>query len=123
MRSTTFKVAEVSISKDRLPDVTPKEAIESQTNRATEACSSYHGRLLETPGIHPLFAAAHLAFARHRPLVLLTRARFSKANRFNAEARRGDAEDRGGVLGASLRAVSAPSMRRQPLSSSPKDFS
>ncbi len=70
MRSTTFKVAAVSISKDRLPDVTPKQAIECQTNRVTEACSSYRGRLLATSGAHPLFAAAHLAFARHRPLVL-----------------------------------------------------
>jgi|SRR5579871_2100884 len=68
----TFKVDEVAISRASLDhSLTPKQAIELQTNRRVEACSSYVGRLVSgCYSRHALFAAAHLAFSKHRPLVL-----------------------------------------------------
>src|SRR5262249_1671334 len=38
--------------------------------RPVEACSRYHGRLVDRVRFHPLVAAAHRAFIDHRPLCL-----------------------------------------------------
>jgi hypothetical protein len=46
------------------------EAEEAATTRPFEACSRYHGRLVEGVLAHPVIAALHRAFTQHRPLCL-----------------------------------------------------
>jgi hypothetical protein len=46
------------------------EAEEAAATRPFEACSRYHGRLVEGVGAHPVIAALHRAFTQHRPLCL-----------------------------------------------------
>lgn len=42
----------------------------AEQSRPVEACSSYHGRLVAQIHFHPVVAAIHLAFHKHRSLVL-----------------------------------------------------
>jgi hypothetical protein len=46
------------------------EAEEAAATRPFEACSRYHGRLVEGVAAHPVIAALHRAFTQHRPLCL-----------------------------------------------------
>jgi hypothetical protein len=46
------------------------ERAETPPKRLVEACSRYHGRLVEGVEYHPVIAAIGLAFNDHRPLVL-----------------------------------------------------
>jgi hypothetical protein len=87
--TTTFDVSNVKRATEPLPEVPYKEAVEAQinpgnrrnysegsdrkqrpglehalpeapTSRSIEACSKYHGRLLERVAYHPVMAAAYL---------------------------------------------------------------
>ena len=69
--TTTFEVSKVKRETEPLPEVPYKQAVEAQIGSGTvEACSRYHGRLLERVAYHPVVAAVHLAFMDHRPLCL-----------------------------------------------------
>jgi len=97
--TTTFEVSNVKRATQPLPEVPYKEAVEAlltsnkplncpggievkrsqglphvlpeaPASRPVEACSRYHGRLLERVAYHPVVAAAHRAFMDHRPLCL-----------------------------------------------------
>jgi hypothetical protein len=69
--STTFEVSNVKLATEPQPEVSYKEAVESQiTPGPIESCSKYHGRLLERVAYHPVIAAIHRAFMGHRPLCL-----------------------------------------------------
>jgi hypothetical protein len=46
------------------------EAEEAAATRPFEACSRYHGRLVDGVWAHPVIAALHRAFTQHRPLCL-----------------------------------------------------
>jgi hypothetical protein len=94
---TTFEVSEVRRATTPLPEVPYKQAVEalliegnpgweeeweddediliddgpdSTPPRLVEACSRYHGRLLDRVAFHPFVAAVHMAFVDHRPLRL-----------------------------------------------------
>ncbi len=97
--TTTFEVSNVKPATEPLPEVPYKEAVETQVSSGksanyrkisdemrsqgrsldlpeapasltVEACSRYHGRLLERVAYHPVVAAVHRAFMHHRPLCL-----------------------------------------------------
>ena len=65
----TQQVADLERATKRLPETSPKEAIESLCQFKVEACSHYHGQIVATP-YHPFVAAVHAAFKDHRPLVV-----------------------------------------------------
>jgi hypothetical protein len=96
---TTFEVSHVKRAAEPLPEVPYKEAVEAliapgkfpdvrriikgkrnqrlsqdlpevAASHRVEACSRYHGRLLEAVVYHPVVAAVHRAFMDHRPLCL-----------------------------------------------------
>ena len=46
------------------------EAEEAAATRPFEACSRYHGRLVDGVRAHPVIAALHRAFTQHHPLCL-----------------------------------------------------
>lgn len=81
---TVIEVSPVAFADAPLEEVSYKEAVEYQLGksedeewsfpgsrraRPVEACAHYHGGLVPAR-CHPVVAAAHLAFADHRPLVL-----------------------------------------------------
>jgi hypothetical protein len=97
--TTSFEVSNVNRATEPLPEVSYKEAVEAQITpgmplnfrlksdrkqrpsqphslpeapalRPVEACSRYHGRLLDRVAYHPVVKAVHLAFMDHRPLSL-----------------------------------------------------
>lgn len=59
----------VARAEQPIPEVSPKEAIESLVRFKVESCSEYHGKVVASP-YHPFVAAVHAAFSDHRPLVL-----------------------------------------------------
>ena len=96
---TVLQVSEVEGATEPLPEVPSKEAVEALLTpgkslnypggidrkrsqglppdlpeapglRPVEACSRYHGRMLERVAYHPVVAAVHRAFMDHRPLCL-----------------------------------------------------
>jgi hypothetical protein len=69
--TTSFDISNVQRATEPLPEVPYKEAVEAQiTPGPVDACSRYHGRLLERVAYHPVVAAVHRAFMGHRPLCL-----------------------------------------------------
>ncbi len=92
--ATTFEVSDVVRATQPLPEVPYKQAVEAlltisdpentfrwlkssvppltvwPPSRPVEACTRYHGRLVDGVVFHPVVAAAHRAFMDHRPLRL-----------------------------------------------------
>lgn len=71
--STVFVVSDVSQADKPLPELPYYEAVEALLREPTleiEACSGYHGRLVEDVQFHPFVTAIHKAFNDHRPLCL-----------------------------------------------------
>jgi len=97
--TTTFEVLDVERANQPLAEVSYKQAVEAlltegdpehqermilemcgrrfpvplpvlPPSRPVEACTRYHGRLVGGVVFHPVVAAAHRAFADHRPLSL-----------------------------------------------------
>ncbi len=94
--ATTFEVSDVRRAHEALPEVPYKQAVEALLTTGTpewevdwddeddspddrpepappppvEACSCYHGRLVDRVRFHPLVAAVHQAFMDHLPLSL-----------------------------------------------------
>jgi hypothetical protein len=75
----TFAVSNVKPAKEPLPEVPCYKVIAGYAGSGVEACSSYHGKLVqfrpdpwseETEAAHPLIAALHGAFTEHRPVAL-----------------------------------------------------
>jgi hypothetical protein len=55
---------------EKLRQSPPPDQPDSPRSGAVEACSRYHGRLLQRVAYHPVVAACHRAFMYHRPLCL-----------------------------------------------------
>lgn len=68
--STTFVVSSVIPHTEPLPSVDYRQAVCEFLKSPVEACTRYHGQLLEAPGTHPLVSAVHRSFSYHYPLVL-----------------------------------------------------
>lgn len=119
---TTFEVSDVERATSPLPEVPYNQAVEAllttgvpeeerrmiedwakqgfsialpegRASRPVEACTRYHGRLVEEVGLHPVVAASHLAFLDNRPLRLSPDAIWlmicqGVANHINANAAR-----------------------------------
>ena len=68
--SVTFAVQQVKPGTTRLKTYKTQEAVAAHLGTRPEACSDYTADCLADLHCHPLFAAAHLAFAGHFPLVL-----------------------------------------------------
>lgn len=88
-----FNVSDVTIANTPLPEIAYKSAIEAllapppvpkqlrhcveptshrpaRPTRQVEACTRYHGSLVDNVNFHPFVAAVDLAFRGHRPIVL-----------------------------------------------------
>ncbi|WP_425396369.1 DUF4419 domain-containing protein [Aeoliella sp.] len=68
--STTFEVSSVTPNTEQLAKVDYHQAVREFLGSPIEACSRYHGQLLQSPNMHPLVAAVHCSFCHHYPLVL-----------------------------------------------------
>jgi hypothetical protein len=69
--TTTFAVSNVKSRTEPQSEVPYKQAVEAQVSSGPiEACSRYHGRLLERVVSHPVISAVHRAFMSHHPLCL-----------------------------------------------------
>lgn len=68
--SKTFNVSSVSPSRSSVRTATLKDAVERVLGGAVEACSQVQGSVVAPYGFHPLFEAAHRAYAEHRGLTL-----------------------------------------------------
>jgi len=68
--AATFKVAEVEVSKDALPTVSHREAVEALVTTPVEALALPNTKVLSGLGWHAVVQAVHMAFARHLPLKL-----------------------------------------------------
>ncbi len=64
-----FPVSAVAIASEALVTRNAREALTALTHAPIESCSDFSGNVVPVE-FHPLFAATHLAFADHRPLVL-----------------------------------------------------
>lgn len=67
---TTFSVDDVIPATERLGVHKTHESLLKLLGHPVEACCDYTADCLSNVRIHPLFAAAHIAFSRHLPLVL-----------------------------------------------------
>jgi len=70
INATTFKLAEVTPSTERLSSIKAKEAIERSTKTSLFICPQADFHVIECADFHPLIAAAATAFKQHYPLVL-----------------------------------------------------
>jgi hypothetical protein len=70
--ATTFEVSDVHQATTLLPETPYKQAVENllANSGPVEACSRFHGRLIDRLRFHPLVGALHFAFLDHRPVVL-----------------------------------------------------
>lgn len=66
----SFSVSDVVRGTEPLRTKAYYTAVSEFLRGTVEACSNYHGQLLEGISGHPLVAALHLAFAGHRPVEL-----------------------------------------------------
>ena len=69
-RRVSFAVADVTPAKERLPEITAREALERTAGCRLLGCPGGNSRVAEGGDFHPLIAAAALAFKQHYPLVL-----------------------------------------------------
>lgn len=70
INATTFKLAELPPSTERLSSIKAKEAIERSTKTSLFICPQADFPVIECADFHPLIAAAATAFKQHYPLVL-----------------------------------------------------
>lgn len=69
-QATTFKLADVVASSERLSSITVKAAIERSAKTSLLICPQADLPVIECADFHPLIAAAATAFKQHYPLVL-----------------------------------------------------
>jgi hypothetical protein len=69
-RGVTFAVHDVERATKPLPTCETHEALARLLGGRVEACCDYTADCVQNVTLHPLLAAAHLAFSQHRPLVL-----------------------------------------------------
>src|SRR5262245_43406791 len=76
-KGITFAVHPVTQAKELLPTCKTRDGLSkllATVNESAEepviSCSGYNSNCLANVGIHPLFAAVHIAFSQHYPLVL-----------------------------------------------------
>src|SRR5262245_22048311 len=69
-RGVTFAVHPVEPATKPLPACKTHKALKGLLEGPVESCCDYTADCVAGVHLHPLFAAAHLAFSQHRPLTL-----------------------------------------------------
>jgi len=68
--TTTFAVDRVEATRDRAPECDALKALAAFTDRPVLAFDGPTRAVLAGAGCHPFARAVHVAFSKHRPLVL-----------------------------------------------------